>query len=149
MIKSCQKTSAEIGTPGTNYSICMEQTSFIISNCETQSGKTKLAQWKCRILHALDKLSKKRARKLTFVVQAKVTFHTIMSSISHHKLLVVFGPSTLNSNQTNHKLYKKLANQKHWHMSLRHCGIQTWKCALIHRRSKEKVKSVWDAGKGF
>ena len=33
--KSCQKTSAETKTTGTNYSICMEQTSFITSKCET------------------------------------------------------------------------------------------------------------------
>ena len=66
----------------TNYSVCMEQTSFITSNCETQSGKKKtFAQSKCGLLHALHKLCKKRARK-TFIVQAdsKVTFHTITSS---------------------------------------------------------------------
>ena len=37
------------------------------SKCDTQSGKIKFAQ--CRILHALHKLHKKRARKTT-VVQA-------------------------------------------------------------------------------
>ena len=60
---------------------CMEQTIFITSKCMTQSGKTKFAQWKCRILHALHKLRKMRARK-TSVVQAdsQVTFRTITSS---------------------------------------------------------------------
>ena len=62
--------------------IC-DQISFITSKCETQSGK-KIAQSKCRILHALHKLRKKRARK-TSVAQTdytKVTFHTITSSVS-------------------------------------------------------------------
>ena len=42
------------------------------------------AQSKCKILHALRKLRKKRARK-TSIVQAdsKVTFHTISISIRH------------------------------------------------------------------
>ena len=60
-----------------------DQISFITSKCETQSGK-KIAQSKCRILHALHKLRKKRARK-TSVAQtdySKVTFHTITSSVS-------------------------------------------------------------------
>ena len=63
--------------------LCMEQTSFITSKCETKSGETKFAQWKCRIHHALHKLRKKIARK-TSVVQAdsKAAFHTIKSSIS-------------------------------------------------------------------
>ena len=50
----------------------------------------------------------------------------------YHKLnlscldqLVVFGLSTMNSNRTNHKLRKKLANQKRQHVSLRFCGIRT------------------------
>ena len=48
MIKFCQKTSIEtrvcrnINPAGTNYSIWMEQTSFITSKCETQSGKKKI-----------------------------------------------------------------------------------------------------------
>ena len=60
----------------------MEQTSFITSKCETQGGKKKIAQSKCRIPHALHKLRKKRARK-TSIAQAdsKVTFHTITSSV--------------------------------------------------------------------
>ena len=37
------------------------------SKCETQSGKIKFAQ--CRILHALHKLRKKRARKTTWGMQ--------------------------------------------------------------------------------
>ena len=55
----------------------MEQTNFITSKCETESGKKKFAQSECIRLHALHKLRKKRARK-TFIVQAdfKVTFHT-------------------------------------------------------------------------
>ena len=82
VITSCQKTFAETWTTLTNYSICMEQSSFITSKCETQSGKKKICS-KFRILHALlHKLRKKRARK-TSIVQAnsKVTFHTITSSI--------------------------------------------------------------------
>ena len=53
------------------------------SKCETQSGEKKISQSKCRILHALHKLCKKRARK-TYVVLAdsKVTFHAITSSVS-------------------------------------------------------------------
>ena len=57
-------------------------------------------------------------------------------TISCRKLLVVFNLSTLNSNQTNHTLRKKLANQKRRHMSLRLCGIRTRYCALIRRRSR-------------
>ena len=84
-----------------------------------------IAQSKCRILHALHELRKKRARK-TSVLQAdsKVAFHTITSSIS------LFGLSTL---RTNHKLCKKLANRKRRsgrHMSLS-LGIRTRYCALI------------------
>ena len=87
--------------------------------------KTIIAQSKCRILHALHELRKKRARK-TSVLQAdsKVAFHTITSSIS------LFGLSTL---RTNHKLCKKLANRKRRsgrHMSLS-LGTQTRYCALI------------------
>ena len=59
----------------------MEQTSLITSKCETQRGK-KIAQSKCRILHALHKLHKKRARKSCVVqTDCKVTFQTT-SSIS-------------------------------------------------------------------
>ena len=70
-----------------------------------KASKNIIAQSKCRILHALHELRKKRARK-TSVLQAdsKVTFHTITSSIC------LFGLSTL---RTNHKLCKKkLANRK-------------------------------------
>ena len=66
---------------------------------------------------------------------------------SCHELLVVFGPSALNSNRTNHKPRKKLANQKHQHMSLRLCWIRTRYCALIRRCSMQKVQSICDAGK--
>ena len=53
--------------------------------------------------------------------------------------LVVFGLSTLNSNRTNHKLRKKLANQKRQHVSLRLCEIRTRYCAQICRHSTQKV----------
>ena len=118
----------------------MEQTSFLTSKCETQK---KFARSKCRLLHALHKLRKKRARK-TSVVQSDstVTLHTITSLISlvanYIYILVVFGLSTLNSNWTTQKLCKKLANQKRQHMSLRPCGIQTWyilRTNIIRRRS--------------
>ena len=55
----------------------------------------------------------------------RVTFHTILSSIS------LFGLSTPNSNRTNHKLRKKLANRTRRHMSLRLRGIRTRYCAVI------------------
>ena len=85
------------------------------------------------------RLHKKRARK-TSVVQTdcKVTFQTT-SSISLVTILVVFGFSTHNSNRTNHKLRKKLANQKRRLMSLRLCRIRTRYRALIRRRSIQKV----------
>ena len=38
---------------------------------------------------------------------------------------------------TNHKLRKKLANEKHLHMSLRLCGIEALYCALIFAGSLE------------
>ena len=137
VIKSCQKTSAKTKTAVTNYSICIEQTNFTTSKCETESGKKKFGQSKCIILHALRKLRNKRARK-TFIVQAdlKVRFHTHKAqSVSCHELLVVFGLSKLNSNWTNHKPRKKQANQKRWHMSLRLCRIRTRYCVLICRHS--------------
>ena len=124
----------------TNYSICMEQTSFITSKYETESGK-KFAQSKCIILHALHKPSKKRTRK-TSTVQADSRSRSTLSqarSAACHELLVVFGLSTLNSNRTHHKPRKKLANQKRRHMSLRLCGTRTRNCALIRRRSIQKV----------
>ena len=55
----------------------------------------------------------------------RITFHTILSSIS------LFGLSTPNSNRTNHKLRKKLANRTRRHMSLRLRGIRTRYCAVI------------------
>ena len=68
--------------------IC-DQISFITSKCETQSGKK---NEKCRILHPIHNLRKKRAKK-TPVAQtdySKVTFHTTLraealrsSQISH------------------------------------------------------------------
>ena len=59
----------------------------------------------------------------------------------------MFGLSTLNSKRTNYKLHKKLANQNRRHMSLRLCGTGKRCCALIRRRSIQKVWSVYDAGK--
>ena len=67
-------------------------------------------------------------------------------SAACQELLVVFGLLTLNSNRTNHKPRKKLANQKRRHMSFRLCGIRTRYCALIHRRCIQKVQSVCNAG---
>ena len=80
-------------------------------NVILKAAKNIISQSKCRILHALHELRKQRARKIS-VVQADstVTFHTITSSTS------LFGLSTLNSNRTNHKLRKKLANQKRRHI---------------------------------
>ena len=48
-----------------------------------------------------------------------------------HELLVVFGFSTPNSNRTDHKLRKKLANEKQRHMSLWLYGVRTRYCALF------------------
>ena len=67
------------------------------------------------------------------------TFHAITSSICCLEQLAVFGLSTLNSNRTNHKLRKKLANKKRQHVSLGLCGIRTWYCAQIRKRSTQKV----------
>ena len=50
-------------------------------------------------------------------------------SAACHELLVLFGLSTLNSNRTNHKTRKKLANQKRRQMSLPLCGVRTLYCA--------------------
>ena len=47
-----------------------------LSKCEIQSGKKKIAQSNCRILHALHKLRKRRTRK-TSVVQANLAFENI------------------------------------------------------------------------
>ena len=44
--------------------------SFLTSKCETQRGKKKFAQSRCKILHELHKLRKKRARKTSPVVLA-------------------------------------------------------------------------------
>ena len=50
--------------------LCMEQTSFITSKCETQSSKKKIrSESKCRIPHALHKVRKKRARKTSVVLE--------------------------------------------------------------------------------
>ena len=98
------------------YSKCMKQTGFM--TCKTQSSK------KFRTL-------RKENKENLYCLWAKsrVTFHTITSYESclacQHFL----------SNQTNHKLCKKLADQKCLHMSLRLCGIRKQYCALIRRHS--------------
>ena len=110
MITSCLKTFVETIVTKNN-SICMEQTSFITSKYETQSGKD-FAQSTCRILHALRKPSRKRARKTSIVQADSRSRSTQARSDTCHELLVVFGLSTLNSNRTNNKPRKKLANRK-------------------------------------
>ena len=115
----------------------MEQTSFITSKCETQSGKKKFAQSKCRILHALHKLRKREQEKpLLFQLTLRSRFTLSQAqSVSCHELLVVYGQSTLNSNRTKHKPRKKLANQKRRHMYFRQfCPIRT-RYALYSLRS--------------
>ena len=106
---------------------------------DSKRQKKKFARSKCRILHALHKLRKKRTRK-TSVVQADwLRSHFTLSqaqsllsqTILYIYILVVFGLSTLNSNLTNHKLQcKKIANKKCQHMSLQPWGIQTRYWAL-------------------
>ena len=54
----------------------------------------------------------------------------------------MFGLSTLNSNRNNHKLRKKLANQKRRHMYLGLCWIRTQYCALIRRRYTEGLERL-------
>ena len=43
--------------------LCMEQTSFITSKCETQSSKKIRSESKCRIPHALHKVAKREQEK--------------------------------------------------------------------------------------
>ena len=64
------------------------------------------------------------------ILKSRFTLSQAQSD-SCHELLVLFGLSTVNSNGTNHKPRKKLANQKCRHMSLPLCGIRTRYCALI------------------
>ena len=130
----------------------MEQTASKPLNVRLKAAKKiKIAQSKCRILHALLKLRKREQEKPLFfklTLRSRFTLSKTQS-VSCHELLVMFGLSTLNSNRTNHKPRKKLANQKRRHMSLRLCGIRTRYCALIRRRSIQKVYSVYDAGNEF
>ena len=79
-------------------------------------------------------------KKLTLSEGHVSSYHEL--NLSCHELLVVFGFSTPNSNRTNHKLRKKLANQKQRHMSLRLCGIRTRYCALIRRRSIQGLECL-------
>ena len=56
-----------------------------VAKCETQSGKKKFAQSNCRILHALYKLRKKRAKKKKSLVQATLlkSRFTLSRGMSH------------------------------------------------------------------
>ena len=120
----------------------MEQTSFVTSKCETQSGKKKkkknvLCQCVEYSIHSPCKLNcakREQEKPLLFklTLRSRSTLSQAQSS-AYHELLVVFGLSTLDSNRTNHKPRKKLANQKRRHMSLRLCGVRTQYCALIRR----------------
>ena len=125
----------------------MEQTSFVTSKCETQSRKKKKKNLfsqcveysihsPCKLNCAKREQEKPPLFKLT--LRSRSTLSQAQSSACQ-ELLVVFGLSTLNSNRTNHKLRKKLANQKRRHMSLRLCEVRTRYCALIRRRSIQKV----------
>ena len=125
----------------------MEQTSFVTSKCETQSGKKKkkklLRQCVEYSIHCPCKLNcaKREQEKpllLKLTPRSRSTLSQAQSSACR-ELLVVFGLSTLNSNWTNHKPRKKLANQKRRHMSWRFCGVRTRYCALIRRRAIQKV----------
>ena len=103
-MKSCQKTFAETYTTVTNYSICMEQTSFITSKCGTQSGKYSM--------YCINYANREQEKPLLFKLTLRSRFTLSQAqSVSCHELLVVFGMSTLNSHRTNHKPRKKLANQ--------------------------------------
>ena len=118
----------------TNYSICMEQTSFITSKCKTQSGKKKLLSQSVEYsMHCINYAQREQEKPLLFklTLRSRFTLSRAQSRVSCHELFVVFGLSTLNSNRTNHKPRKKLANQKRRHMSLRLCGIRTRYCAVI------------------
>ena len=98
-------------------------------------------------MHCVNYAKREQGKPLLFKLTLR-SRSTLSQSRSDtcHELLVVFGLSTLNSNRTNYKPRKKLANQKHRHMSLRLCEIRTRYCALIRRRSIHKVESVCDAG---
>ena len=98
-------------------------------------------------MHCVNYAKREQEKRLLFklTLRSRSTLSQARSDTCH-ELLVVFGLSTLNSNRTNHKPRKKLASQKHRHMSLRLCGIQTLYYALIRRRSLQKVQSVCDAG---
>ena len=99
----------------------------------------RFAQSKFRIVNALhnkNAIREKAEKPLVVQVDSKVTFHTITSSFC----LVTSYESCWTcqyfiSTRTNHKLGKKLANQKRRHMSLRLFVIQTRYCAVIRRRS--------------
>ena len=98
-------------------------------------------------MHCINYAKRGREKPMLFwlTLRSRFTLSRAQSLLS--ELLVVFGLSTLNSNRTNHKLRKKLGNQERRHMSLRLYGIRTRYCALIRRRSTQKVQSVCGAGK--
>ena len=109
----------------------MEQTSFITSKCETQGGKKKLLSQSVEYpMHCINYA--KREQEKPLLLKLTLRLRSTLSqaqSAACHELLVVFGLSTLNSNRTNHKTRKKLANQKRRHMSLPLCGVPTLYCA--------------------
>ena len=109
----------------------MEQTSFITSKCETQGGKKKLLSQSVEYpMHCINYA--KREQEKPLLLKLTLRLRSTLSqaqSAACRELLVVFGLSTLNSNRTNHKTRKKLANQKRRHMSLPLCGVRTLYCA--------------------
>ena len=86
-------------------------------------------------MHCVNYAKREQEKPLLFklTLRSRSTLSQARSDTCH-ELLVVFGLSTLNSNRTNHKPRKKLANQKRRHMSLRLCGIRTRYCALIRTK---------------
>ena len=105
-------------------------------NVRLKAAKNLLSQSAEYYMHCVNYAKREQEKPLMFklTLRSRSTLSQAQSD-SCHELLVVFGLSTLNSNRTNHKPRKKLANQKRRHMSLRLCGIQT----RIRRRSIQKV----------
>ena len=98
-------------------------------------------------MHCINYAKREREKPLLFKLTLRSLFTLSQAqSISCQELLVVFGLSGLNSNRTNHKPRKKLANKKCQHISEWLWGIRTRNCALILWRSIQKVYSVCDTG---
>ena len=100
--------------------MCMEQTSFITSKCETQSGQKKnlLSQTEEYSMHCINYAKREQEKPLLVKLTLRSLFTLSQAqSISCQELLVVFGLSGLNSSRTNHKPRKKLANKKCQHIS--------------------------------